>query len=647
MALGMNSLFDPSQLDAAFFAQSMNTLNRGGVVQCRPGYRCLFAMPTGKIQATILFRPKQSPEQIVFVVDGRVYVSDLPFTSFRLLTNVLLSETADRVHWVTTEKSTERNADGSISFITPRSVLILQDGVTPPAFFDGSESGHLRNTSPTQNTLTPIGGPMAWVGDRLWVARGSKVFASDIADPFSYTDDTYLGGSPYFILPEDVTAMAITPSLNSQHLMVFTSNTTSLFRADIRARDTWPDTADFQRVVLPNIGCRAPKSVRAHYGLLWWYSAFGLTSFNAASLSVQTSKLPYTDNEMSVSKGRILGDFSGIVVNSYENYLLVSVPYGDTYNRHTWVLDNSIADTVSGGAPVAWNTYWTGTRPVEWSIGDVQNIQRAFYSSTDFDGLNRLWEGFIPDRRDDGCPITWTLESRGYFARLPLQDKEFRYADVFLSEISGDFDVAVFWAGANRGAFKKVLAKRIRATRGSIRFDRLLQAGRNIFALKKQSRRVRTQDVRNLDEVSDSSCGVEYNLKESIDDAFQLFIVGSGPGAVRGIRMFFDPVNDILDGQCEEDEVEERAVRYDGASSKGTVDEVLEDLEISPEIFRANVSISDSVKGVQSVQMGEGVSVISQKDAVKIAESVARARIAHELESSVPPVLGGVDAACL
>lgn len=647
LALGMNSLFDPKQLDAGFFGQSMNTLNRGGIVQCRPGYRCLFAMPPGRLQATILFRPKQSAEQIVFVVEGRIYVSDLPFTSFRLLNNVLMSESADRIHWAVAEKSTERNEDGSVEFITPKTILLFQDGITPPAYFDGSESGHLRNTNPLANTLTPLGGPMAWVGDRLWVARGSKVFASDIADPFSFTDDTYLGGNPYFILTEEVTAMAVTPGLESKQLIVFTDNTTSLFQANIRDRSTWTQVPDFQKEVLPSIGCRASKSVTSHYGLLWWYSQFGLTSLDTASLSQQTSRLPYSDNEMSVSKGYLRGDLSGIVSATYENYLLVSVPYGDSYNRHTWVLDNSIADTLAGRAPVAWNTYWTGTRPVEWANGEVHGIERAFYGSTDYDGVNRLWEAFIPDRLDNGCPVTWTLESRGYFAKLPLQDKEFRYADVFFSELYGDIDVAVFWAGAGRGAYKRVATKRIRAMKGSVRHDRNVRWDRKIYALKKQSRRVRTQDVRSLDPEEHTSCGVEYFRKESLDDAFQLFIVGSGPGAVSGIRIFFDPVDDDISGKCEEDETEHRGVRFDGESFKGTSDEILDALDEDVEYFTANVSVADSVKGVQSVATGNGKSIISQMDADKQAECEARARIARELEATVPPVLGGVDEQCL
>lgn len=649
LALGMNSLLHPSQLDPGFFAQSMNTLNRGGIVQTRPGYRCLFAMPDGKLQAMVLFRPKQAAEQIVFVVDGQVYVSDIPFTSYRLLTNVLLADTADQVQWVVAEKSVETNEDGSLSFITPKSVLILQDGVSPPVYFDGSESGHLRNTNPILNTLTPLGGPMAWVGDRLWVARGSKVFASDIADPFSFTDDTYLGGVPYFILPDDVTAMAVLPSIQYQQLLVFTRDSTTLFQANIRDRSSWANTADFQKVVLPNVGCIAPKSIHAHYGLLWWFSNFGLTSLDAASVTSNTSRLPYSDNEMSVSKGRLDGNLSGVVVSSFENYLMVSVPYGDAYNRHTWVLDNSVADTLVGKLPSVWNTYWTGTRPVEWSSGEVQGVQRIFHASVDYDGVNRLWEAFLPERRDNGCPITCTFESRGYFSKLPLQDKEYRYADLFFTELIGDVDIGVFWGGASRGPYKQVVAKRVHCTQGSLRYDRELVADEDVFSLKKQSRRIRTQDVRLLDEDNQTSCGLEYKTRETIDDSFQLFIVWSGEAALSGLRMFFDPVNDDLSAKCEEDEDDgkERAVRFDGESMVGTLDDVLDTLAVGPTVYTANVTVVDSVKGIQSVQTGNGASVISQKDANKIADSEARARIARELEQTVPPVLGGVEESCL
>jgi hypothetical protein len=111
--------------------------------------------------------------------------------------------------------------------------------------------------------------------------------------------------------------------------------------------------------------------------------------------------------------------------------------------------------------------------------------------------------------------------------------------------------------------------------------------------------------------------------------------------------MFLDPVDDDLSGKCEEDETDERGVRFDGQSFKGSADEVLEALDHDIEYFTANVAVADSVKGVQAVGVGNGKSIISQGDADKIAECEARARIARELEASVPPVLGGVDEACL
>jgi hypothetical protein len=347
---------------------------------------------------------------------------------------------------------------------------------------------------------------------------------------------------------------------------------------------------------------------------------------------------------MSVSKGFLSGDLSGICTAAFENYLMVSVPYADPFNKHTWVLDNSVIETLNSSSPSVWNTYWTGTRPVEWATGRVQGVERIFYASADYDDNNRLWAAFQDLRLDDGCPITWTMETRGYYARLPLQDKEFRMADVFLSELEGVVDIDILAAPSSRGLYVSIGKKRIRAMKGSIRYDRLIRFDENIFALKKQSRKIRTQDFRQMPDVNKlSSCGVESDSKETIDESFQLFIVGSGEGAVRGLRLFFDPVNDILNGQCQEEEEEERGVRFDGAALKGSSDEIIETLEVPSEVFTSTKTFAAEIKGVSAVGTGEGISTISQEDADKIAQCIAESKVAHDLERTAPVTLGGLD----
>jgi hypothetical protein len=80
--------------------------------------------------------------------------------------------------------------------------------------------------------------------------------------------------------------------------------------------------------------------------------------------------------------------------------------------------------------------------------------------------MNRLWEAFFPDRPHDGCPITWYAETRAHTMGLAYKLKDFRYADIFACELLGTVDIAVFWAGGHRGKYKRILTKRINATRG-------------------------------------------------------------------------------------------------------------------------------------------------------------------------------------
>jgi len=113
----------------------------------------------------------------------------------------------------------------------------------------------------------------------------------------------------------------------------------------------------------------------------------------------------------------------------------------------------------------------------------------------DFDGQNRLWEAFSPDRLDDGCPITWYVETRAYSFNVPLEDKTMRYADIYLSELAGLDDFAVFWAGPYRGRYKRIMTKRIESPRGSIRVGHPITSDQKMFAFKKQTRPLRTQDA--------------------------------------------------------------------------------------------------------------------------------------------------------
>ncbi len=634
---GMQSSLDPVQLPGGFFARGMNVVNRGGIVQCRPGYRCRMAIPTGFLQGIRVFKPKRGFPVLVFGVEGRLYTSDYPYKTFSQLPGIQFSETARQLYFEQVEQSVQFNPDGSISLIDPRNLLVIQDGgFSSAVVFDGTTATHQRGSG-----NIPIGGPMKWIADRLWVARGARLFASDLGNPLSFRESLYIAGVSSFVLPGDITALASNPASEFPQLFVFTYHNTTMIQAGVRDRSLWTTTSDFQKIVLPRIGCVSQRSVVIHYGLLWWFSAFGLISLDAAIQGNITSSLPYQDDSMIESKSRLFSDLSGVACSTFENYLLCSLPHEERYNKHTWVLDNTPLKVGRGENP-AWNSFWTGTRPVEWISDTFNGENLIFYISTDYDGENRLWEAFTPDRLDEGCPITWWMETRAITSQSPGQYKDFRYADIFMSELLGVIDVAVFWAGSYRGKYKRVLTKRIRASRGTFRSGEKIKATDKIFALKKQSRHIRTQDGKAIiAEEGLSSCDVENRYEEFKDTAFQLLIVGSGPGAVNGFICYTEPPENNNDsGRCEEDETEENFVRFDGAASEANkFRDALSQFSGEILVFKSVRFETVTQGGLTEVGMGEGESVISQQDADKIASCIAKRFASNTLEKILPRIV--------
>jgi hypothetical protein len=315
------------------------------------------------------------------------------------------------------------------------------------------------------------------------------------------------------------------------------------------------------------------------------------------------------------------------------------------------VLDNSAAESLLADVGATWSGYWVGTRPVEWVYGMVAGKERIFYVSKDYDGQNRLWEAFTDDREDGGgCPITWAFATRGYFGLTaglnypPGRDKVFCYADLAIAEARGNVDIAAFVAGGTRGQFRKVLEKRIIANRGSLRYDEVLGTDSVLYALKPQSRIVRTEDVREKPENTLSSCPVERDILENTDDCFQLLVVGMGHAGVRWIRAFAQSANEDLSGRCEANETEYNAVRFDGASSK---DEHWSDvnaaLSVAADYFPSTQVVTLEQRGFQAIGTGTTSSVISQAAADRAAEKIAITVAEKGLRDAIPKLVSDGD----
>ncbi len=561
LVLGADQFTTPQRIIAGKYVDSMNTLNRGGIVQTRPGSQTLYTLPEGLLQGATLFVPTGGVPQIVAAVDGTVYVSAYPFRTYTILANVKFSKTARFIAWAVCLKSTDYDSTGVLYFLdNPYSVLIMQDGLTRAAYWDGTHSGHLDPTHSqvfdadgniiTQPGLdsTPLGLWMKWSNNRLWVSRGNQIFASDIGNPLKFVDSQYLNEGRAFYLPDDCTGIGET---TDQHgIVCFTSQTGTFLQSSIEDRTQWLSTPGFQKTVLPNVGCSAARSIVSQYGLVWWYSAKGLVNQNDALSANITSKMDVQDNEMFATKENMSWDLSGVASCNHENFLLTSVPYADKLNSRTMVTDQAPVGDI-GSQIEAWAGHWTGWRPVEWARGVINGEERLFFASVDYDGKNRVWEAFASDKTDNGLPISCWLQTREH--NFQNRDfKTFKYAEVELKEIVGDVVAQICVAGV-KGTFQPLGTKEIVATVGQVYPDQLYGPTAHIFAgSSPQTRLIKTQELNSSSECNDNC--VESENNGLVDKAFSLLISWSGIAGVGGYRIFSGPYGQAYSGSCEVNE---------------------------------------------------------------------------------------------
>jgi hypothetical protein len=645
---GCKSDMDPGQLPIGYYWNSINTINLGGLISCRPGYRCLVTFPKGNLQGSAIFRPQVGLEQMMVAVDGVIYVSEWPFLDFRILPNIQFSPYAKEIFWELTTQSSKRTTtdfSSPIEVIAPRTVMMMQDGgSTAPAWYDGSQSGHIRDNE----FETPAGGVMVWVGDRLWVGKNNQVFASDIGNPFSFREQVYLGSNTSFYFAGEVTAMVKTPSIESPQLMIFTEANASIVQANIRQRDLWPTTTNFQMEIL-QIGCSSARGVVSHYGRVVWMANQGMIFFDPATSGKLTARMPVRDNEMLLSKARLNEDLSGTAIGAFGQFLLVSTPSEDTFNKHTWCLNHASLQTLSDDSGPSWSGYWIGTRPVQWTFGTIAGAERIFYTSADEDGNNRLWEAFTPDRLDNGCPITWSVETRGYFGqttqarKVPGSKCRMAWADVALVGIAEDLDLGIFYAPGVRGSYRSILSKRISVQKGSIVTGEEITETTSLFAYKPQSRVERTEDANQQSTDLETGTCVEKEDLDNIDESFQLLIVGHGPAAIRWIRPFAFSVPEDFSGSSGACETETpfNTVRFDGTavrdSDLAAAAQALDARAL--DYYTANKTAAVEQGGITAIGVGFSESIVSQQAADRVAERIAVKMAEMELKNALPPII--------
>lgn len=539
--LGVNSNLHPSALGPNQMSWAINTINKGGIIDTRPGYVSMFRLPDGKAQGLTQFTPTDGELHLVAAVSGKIYVSTFPFNTYSQLLGIQFDPNVDAVVF---KEAVQAQNLGVL--IEPKAVLMMQDGVSKAAYWDGTIARHLNPGGSASETLQGLW--MEWIGFRLWVSRGRDLFASDIYDPLHFTENTYLsiGGSLNAMDGDVITGLARTA--DSQSLLVFTIHNTTIVQAGITDRTVWKTTPNFITLAFPGVGCCAGKSIFNHNGELWWFSVEGGRRLSQVSSTIRNS----TNSVASIEMKRSFDNISRAVQSrtcgfTFNTFLGFSVPSGDVFNRHTWALDTSTNSQLTGNSPFAWLGIWMGTRPVEWTTPNVQGKDRVFYISQDTCGV-RVWEAFQENRLDNGARIFCSVEFPGLTFNEPTSFKRFLFTEYHLSYMSGVVDITSDYRG-DWGCWKRIATLQLCAKDC---FRELICNDPNPTVMN-QNRYFKTQEAQHFCPAVTSEYEGAYS--EDIGTFFQNRIRWTGKNAIRIYKTQAQQFQESSTGQCAKSDV--------------------------------------------------------------------------------------------
>ncbi len=464
---GVSSAVSPDLLPANQAAWGMNADFRGIKVHTRPNIAQRMYLPSGLIQGLGYFNVQGG--MLIAMVSGVLYrlrigVYNQNFSWEQIVLPWYNSPAIKQIWMCQTVES-----------------FIIQDGQSAPIIYDRSTA---RRADPTLNEV-PIGNQMAYGNGRLWVAiKGNQLVAGDIrtnvaGSELFFTETQYLFGGGALIFGDNITALsftAVTGTSDLGALIVMGRNFTETVRADITGRDQWSSYPGFVTNALRNVGTPSGWTlVLVNQDLMWRDALGGIRSLSNALNS--SSNLPISREVarlVNFDSQQLLGFSSGVYFDN--RLLMTSSPFinkqGGVSHRDLISLDFAPVSTMQGQASPAYNGTWQGVNWTKLVSGEFNNQTRAFGVSSDEDGFNRLWEFETGELTDiyisdgtgmtDGTALPTASSPIEAFVEYPRVDfgdpkrrKRLARADVWMSNISDEVEVTIYWRPDNNQKWTK------------------------------------------------------------------------------------------------------------------------------------------------------------------------------------------------
>jgi hypothetical protein len=584
---GVDSFLYPTDLAQGTYAWGVNGVNRGGIWQTRPGKKRVVSFCGHKAQGHYWVRTIEDRNYELVAVDGKVYSAPFPFKVWTQLQGVNFSPNVDRIWFCNTLQAIQYNPDNTIAVIEPKNVVLMQDGVNMPCYWDLSSfsSGVVDDSYVTGNPRSPlpIGTAMIWQDNRVWVAVGTLVYASDLLYGASFQEDTYLAEQTGFRFPRSVVNFWPAPV---QGLLVLTESSMHGLMSFIQDRTTWQQQVNppFQSDINLEIGLIAPWAIVNLHGMPWILTARGVISYDRALTTNLTTVILTADGEMQRSKSLLAPNVTRACFGAWENVLLCAMPASAIKNRHTWIMDAGIAEKLNNTAGMCWTGIWTGTYPVQFTspiINGTQHNYELSYSAG-YLALNygespspqpesdlppqayiHLWENFIPNQIDGTeTAIACSFETKAF--TLSTDDYyRFVFAEFMLVNLKGTVPVRVYVTGL-AGNYELLFQTTLRADVGpwgnpsgsSVLYYVSADRTTKFENYRRQVRHMRTQEwvvQENVDGPPSAAC-LEINRPDGLDKGFQLMIQWEGRLGLRQLKFFYDRQLQSPQGSCPVDE---------------------------------------------------------------------------------------------
>jgi hypothetical protein len=455
---GTDSGFVPSLLKDNQLAWMVNLTARGGFLKPRPPLKFRELQFSGDIESAFeegLFQGAGT------YIDSSLGGNLLASVSGRIFSISLIDFTTKEI---TPAGDPNSPTQPHAWFQQAENWTIIQNNLQKPIIWNGISA--VRSVISRQ---VPVGGPMAYLKGRLWVARGSEFFGGDLvnsditlgkASVLQFTENTYLNEGGAFSAAGPITGLIGLSNIDTQlgdgDLLISTYSSIYAFNAPAD-RNTWKDLQyPIQRIAVLGAGAVSAESMVTLQNDMLFRSANGINSFKYSRADFSnwgsTPVSRQAVRALAYDTPQRLTACSGVRFDNRAMWTIQPqyVNGRGIIHRGLVVMDYDLVsglglDSDTKMSP-SWEGVWTGLRILRILTVTHRNVPRCFIFALDDENKIKLWEMMLTGQFDvgpdgDNTRIKWINEGKAFTFGTPRKLKRLQSLEQWYDSLIGEVDI--------------------------------------------------------------------------------------------------------------------------------------------------------------------------------------------------------------